>query len=81
MKYLKVEVITLQKNSTLSNKYAGYSHIYHYFLGFPPLNTLAPLSRGGKPVCWVKMRPGLACTFSAADVPESDVEFFLRALV
>ena len=76
-----IHVRRCKLNSTLINKYAGYSHIWHYFLGFPPLNTLAPLSRGGRPVCWVKIRPGLACTFSAADVPESDVEFFLRALV
>ena len=39
------------KNSYSDNKHAGYSHIWHYFLSFEPLNTFAPLSRGGSPVC------------------------------
>ena len=36
-----------------------------------------PLSRGGKPVCWVRMRP----LTGAADFNATVVEFFLRALV
>lgn len=45
--------------STSGKKYTGYSHILHYFLGFEPLNTFAPLSRGGSPVCCVWMLPFL----------------------
>ena len=42
----------------------------------------APLSRGGRPVCCVSMRPGagLTASFTGA-VLDAALEFFLRALV
>ena len=44
---------------------------------FPPVITLPePLSRGGKPVCWVRMRPFTGTAGFIATV----VEFLRRAL-
>ena len=42
-----------------------------------PAGLAEPLSRGGKPVCWVSRRP----LTGAADFNATVVEFFLRALV
>ena len=56
---------------------AGAMHLKNYLALRAGL--AAPVTRGGKPVCWVSMRPltGVA----VASFTGAVVEFFLRALV
>jgi hypothetical protein len=48
------------------------------FFGFPTNLAAVPLSRGGKPVCWVNIRPFTGD--ATADVLVTTVEFLRRAL-